>query len=207
MFTDRSQAGVLLAEKLPPQKGSGSYVLGLARGGVVVASRLASKLSILVDVLVVKKIPTPDQPELGLGAVAPDGVFHVNWRLVQARGIDEAYIRTQISELSGKIRQKILMYRKGRKPLVVRHKTIILVDDGAATGATFEAAVKWCKAKKAKNIIAALPVTSREAASRIRPEVDMLVTLEEPKEFDAVGQYYREFPQVTDEEVIELLDT
>lgn len=205
MFTDRSQAGALLAEKLAPYKGSASYVLGLARGGVVVASRVASQLRLPVDVLVVKKIPSPDQPELGLGAVAPDGICHVNWRLAHARGVDEEYIRTENSELNDRIKQKTLLYRKGRKPLVVRDKTVILIDDGAATGATFEAAVSWCRAKKVRTIIAALPVASHDAAARIRPEVNTLVILEEPEQFDAVGQFYTEFPQVSDEEVIELL--
>ena len=204
MFTDRKEAGTLLAKKIT-SKDEGTIVVGLARGGVVVASSFALELSLPLDVLVVKKIPAPDQQELGLGAIAPDGIIQVNWRLAHTRGVDEAHIRTQVSLLSDQIREKILLYRKGRKSFVVRDKTVILVDDGAATGATMEAAIKWCRAKKVKKIVAAIPVVSHEAADHIRPEVDELITLEEPEDFDAVGQFYREFVQITDEEVIELL--
>ena len=205
MFTDRREAGTLLVKKIT-SKDEGTIVVGLARGGVVVASSFALELSLPLDVLVVKKIPAPDQQELGLGAVTPNGIIQVNWCLAHTRGVDEAYIKSVIGNQESVIRQKTLIYRKGKKPLVVRDKTVILVDDGAATGATMEAAIKWCKAKKAKKIVAAIPVVSHEAADHIRPEVDELITLEEPEDFDAVGQFYREFVQVSDEEVIELLN-
>jgi len=205
MFTDRKEAGTSLAEKLVSRISSGPLVLGLARGGVMIAQAVASRLSLPLDVLVVKKIPSPNNPELALGAVAPDGIRLVNWRLAQQQGVDEAYIQSVISNQQSAIRQKTLLYRKGRKPLRVKDKTVIIVDDGAATGATFEVAVKWAEAKGARKIIAALPVAPPDTVARIAPEVDELIVLEAPEHFDAVGQFYRNFDQVSDEEVIQLL--
>ena len=205
MFTDRRQAGMRLAEKLASYKNTSALVVGLARGGVVVAQEVASKLFLPLDVLVVKKISSPHAAELAVGALAPDGVSLVNWRLVTATGVDERYIRTQIRQLADQIKQKTLLYRKGRKPLAVRDKTVILVDDGAATGATFEVAVKWAVAKKARKIVAAIPVTPPDTVARIVPEVSEVVTLETPEDFHSVGQFYRNFDQVEDEEVVQLL--
>lgn len=205
VFTDRVQAGDLLAKKLSPYQGSGAYVLGLARGGMIVASRIANIIAFPLDVLVVKKIPAPGNPELALGAIAPDGVMCIHWKMVNRWGVDETYIRTQISSLNDYIKQKTLVYRKGRKPLMVKDKTVILVDDGAATGATFETAIRWCRAKKAQKIVAAIPASSKEATKRIAPEVSELVTLDVPEDFGSVGQYYRDFRQVEDKEVVKLL--
>lgn len=205
-FTDRQQAGVRLAEKLAPFRGLGDVVLlGLARGGVVVASTVASRFDISADVCVVKKIGSPFDSELAIGAVAPEGVSYVDWRLSNRSGADEHYIRTQTSELNDQIRQKTLLYRKGKKPYQLRDKTVIIVDDGAATGATLEAAIKWLRVKKAKRIVVALPVAPPDVAAKIKPEVSELVVLETPNDFQSVGQYYQKFPQVEDGEVVRLL--
>lgn len=206
-FTDRQQAGERLAEKLATYRGRDAVLLGLARGGVVVASTLASRFHQSADVCVVKKIGSPFDSELAIGAVAPDGVSYVDWRLGHRTGADEKYIRTQISELNDQIRQKILLYRKGKKPYQLRDKTVIIVDDGAATGATLETAVKWLRVKKAKKIVVALPVAAPDVAAKIKPEVSELVVLETPKDFHSVGQYYERFPQVEDGEVIRLLNS
>lgn len=205
VFKDRSQAGVLLAEKLSSYRGTASYVLGLARGGVAVAKTLADNLSLPPDVLVVKKIGAPGQEELAIGALAPDGVSHIDWRFAQRLGVDEAYIKEVISHQSSAIREKTLLYRKGRKPYDFREKTVIIVDDGAATGATIEVVIKWVRKKHAKRIVIALPIAPRALLSKITPEVDELIVLQTPDEFSAVGQFYKDFQQVSDEEVLELL--
>ncbi|MFZ5845018.1 MAG: phosphoribosyltransferase [Patescibacteria group bacterium] len=205
IFRDRQQAGKLLADKLAERPWKNAIVIGLARGGVMVAAQISHKLSFPLDVLVVKKSPSPPNPELALGALAPEGVFVVDWRLTQRLGADEDYIKRQIARLGEEIKQKTLVYRRGKKPLAVKGQTVILVDDGVATGATAQAAIKWCKKKGAAQIGLALPVISPEAVARLRSEVTELVALDTPFDLGAVGQFYKHFEQVTDDEVIELL--
>lgn len=204
-FNNRQHAGTLLAEKLDSDGVRVDIILGLARGGVVVAYDIAKHFNIPLDVLVVKKIPSPHQPEFGLGAIAPDRVFYVDWKMAQRTGVDENYIKSQISELNDQIKRTNLHYRKGKKPFQLKDKTVLLVDDGLATGATMEAALKWVRAKKARRIYAAIPVAPSDIVGKIKPEVEKLVVLETPNKFSAVGQFYKEFPQVTDQEVVELL--
>lgn len=205
IFTDRHSVGLLLVEKLSHYRGSDTVILGLARGGLRVASSLAFGLGVPLDVLVVKKIPAPGQSELAIGALAPDGVSFVDWKFAHRVGADEEYIRTQIRQLADQIKQKTALYRKSKKPLNVRDKTVVIVDDGVATGATLEAAIKWTRKKHARSVIAAIPVMPADTVSKIKPEVDELIVLETPAEFAAVGQFYKDFPQVEDREVIELL--
>lgn len=205
VFDDRESAGILLLEKLSSLRGKDLLVLGLARGGVVVASTIAKGLGSPHDVLVVKKIPAPGQSELAIGALAPDNVSFIDWKFTGRVGADEEYIKSQIANLNLQIKTKIALYRKGAKPLALRDKTVILVDDGVATGATLEAAVKWARKKHARKIIAAIPVMPSDTVGKIAPEVDELIVLETPEDFGAVGQFYRDFPQVEDEEVIEYL--
>lgn len=204
-FTDRKQAGSLLAEKLSSYRGKIAIVLGLARGGVVTARAVADILKLPLDVLVVKKIGAPGQEELAIGALAPDDVSSIDWRFAQSLGVEEAYIKEVVSHQSSVVRGKTLQFRKGKKPYKFREKTVILVDDGAATGSTIEAAIMWLRKKHARKIIVALPVAPKELRSKIAPEVDELVILETPSEFQAVGQFYEHFEQVGDEEVVTLL--
>ena len=205
IFTDRHHAGRLLSEKLTSYRNTSGIVLGLVRGGIVVASEVAQSLHLPLDALVVKKIPSPDEPELGIGALAPDGVSYVDWRLAHRVGADEDYINGQTRMLNDVIREKLILYRRGKKPMKIRGKVIILVDDGVATGATFEAAVKWVRKKKAEKIVAAIPVAPQEILVKMRPEVHELVVIEEATDLHAVGQFYESFPQVEDGEVIALL--
>ena len=207
VLNDRHQAGVQLGQKLSSYRGTASSILGLARGGVAVARTLADELQIPLDVLVVKKIGVPGQEELALGALAPDRVCSIDWRFAQRLGVDEDFVKSQIAILNDQIKQKTLLYRKGRKPYRFREKTVILVDDGAATGATMEVAIKWLRKKHAKKIVVALPVVPKELLPKIVPEVDSLVVLETPEEFRSVGQFYKDFRQITDEEVVSLLST
>lgn len=205
ILKDRHQAGVLLAEKLSSHRETGAIILGLARGGVVTARALAEALHLPLDVLVVKKIGAPGEAELAIGALAPEGVPFIDWRFAQRLGVEEGFIKSQIPNLNDQITKKTLLYRKGKKQYKLQDKTVILVDDGAATGATLEAAISWLRKKHAKKIIVALPVAPKELLPKIAPEADELFILETPENFSAVGQYYENFPQVSDEEVVELL--
>lgn len=205
IFADRIEAGEKLCQKLSSFSGSNALILGLPRGGMVVASVISHTLGLPLDVLVVKKIPSLGNPELALGALAPDNVSTVDWKLSHSVGADEHYIRTQISELNDQIKQKTLLYRKGRPPLAVKDKIIIIVDDGAATGATVEASIKWLRKKNAKKIVVALPTAPPEVIGKIRPEVSECIVLDTPRDFSAVGQFYKNFSQVEDSDVVKLL--
>lgn len=205
LFKDRYQTGTLLAQKLSAYRGTSALVVGLPRGGIVVAAQVARELSLPLDILVVKKIPSPLSPEFAIGALAPDGVSIVHWTAVHQSGADEDYINQEINSLSQHIREKMVLYRRRRKPLTVKGKAVILVDDGAATGATMEVAILWCRRKKAKKIVVVLPVAPPEFVIKVKPEVNELVVLETPEGFSAVGQFYENFEQVSDEEVVELL--
>ncbi len=180
-------------------------MLGLARGGVVTARAVADTLTLPLDVLVVKKIGAPGEAELAIGALGPDGVSFIDRRFAEMLGVDEDYIKSQITRLNEHIRQKTLLYRRGKKPYKFAEKTVILVDDGAATGATIEAAIKWLRKKHAQKIVVALPVAPKELFPKIAPEAYEVVILETPEAFGAVGQFYESFGQVTDEAVIPLL--
>ncbi len=205
MFVNRIEAGKRLGERLINYQGMQGLVIGLSRGGVVVAKEVAKKLSLPCDVLVVKKLSGSGDPELAIGAVAPDGVSMIDAELAHIVGLAKQHLQKVIKEKSALVKQKTQLYRKGRVPLVVKDKTIIIVDDGAATGATMEVAVKWLKRKHAHRIIAALPVAPSDIIRKLQPEVDELIVLETPDEFGSVGQFYQHFNQVEDEEVIQLL--
>ncbi len=205
LFKDRYQAGILLASKLAAYQGSSARVLGVARGGIVVAKAIVQTLHMPLDVLVVKKLASPHNPEYAIGAVAPDSVSLIYWSAAHRVGVDERYVQESIRDKSHLIRQQTLKYRKGRKPLDISDKTIIVVDDGAATGATMEVAIRWLRAKHARTICVALPVASEEATRRLSPEVDSCIVYDTVKDLSAVGAFYESFPQVTDEEVIRIL--
>ncbi len=207
IFDNREEAGYTLAHKLSLYKKEHPLILGLARGGSVVAKAIAEDLSLPCDVLVVKKIPSPFNPELGIGALAPGFVSYVDWKFAQRLGVDEEYVTSWIRQLADHIRQKIHVYRKGKKPLRLFEKTVILTDDGAATGATIRAAILWLRKKHAKKIILALPVAPLDCIERMRHMVHEVIVLETPHDFSAVGQFYKDFHEVSDEEVVELVHT
>ncbi len=207
VFSDRTHAGHLLALKLSSYKKEYPLVIGLARGGSVVAKAIAEDLSLPCDVLVVKKIPSPFNPELGIGALAPDSVSYVDRKFAQRLGVDGEYVTSQIRQLTDHIRQKAHGYRKGKKPFRLFEKTVILTDDGAATGATIRAAILWLRKKHAKKIILALPVAPLDCIERMRHMVHEVIVLETPHDFSAVGQFYKDFHEVSDEEVVELVHT
>jgi predicted phosphoribosyltransferase len=203
-FRDRRHAGRLLGERLAHLRGRDAVVLGLVRGGVVVAAEIARKLDAPLDVIVARKLGAPFQPELAIGAVARGARF-VDDEMVQMLGIswrelDE--ITADAMEQVGRYEEK---FRQGRPAEPIAGRTAIVVDDGLATGATARAAVRALRQQRPDRIVLAVPACAAESAKRLEPEVDELVCLARPRGFLAVGHWYEDFEQVKDEEVEALL--
>lgn len=206
MFDSREQAGKLLADKLFFSKDkSDIIVLGIPRGGVVVAKVVAQELKKPLDIIVTKKIGAPENPELAIGAVGPGKTVFWDDDLCQKLGMTKEIKSHEliIKNREREAREKIL--RGNKQTLNLKNKTAILVDDGVATGATALAAYQFLKKMRAKKIILATPVIAKDTFLNIKRYFDEVIFLEKPEEFYAVGEFYREFPQVEDEEVIELL--
>ena len=209
-----------MAERLKNTKAD--LVLGIPRGGVVVARQVADELDLPLDIVVTRKIGAPGQEELALGAVDPDGEVVWDEALLTQLDLSTGGLELRIKEEREELERREKLYRQGRKPLDVENKTVILVDDGMATGSTTLAAVKYLKRHGAK-VILAIPVASQEALDKVTSElashpergdsrvegsrfgVNKVIVLEIPEYFQAVGQFYYEFLPVLDEEVIQLL--
>ena len=205
MFEDREEAGYVLSQKLAHfKKKKYVIVLGIPRGGVVVAKVIAENLQLTLDIVVTKKIGAPNQEELAIGAVGPEGVIVLDSKLINDLQVDNEYIEVKAREKSDEIVERLIKFR-GTKDLDLKNKTAILVDDGIATGATVEAAVNYLRKKEVGNIVLAVPVAPKSTIAKFEKLVDKLIVLNSPVAFNSVGQYYRNFPQVTDEEVLRFL--
>ncbi len=202
IFKDRIAVGELLANRLKHTKAD--IVLGIPRGGVVVASVVARQLNLPLDIIVTRKIGAPFQEELALGAVDPDGEVVWDQELLDELKIKPEDLKQKIDAEMKELKRREKLYRQGRAPLNVSGKTVILTDDGMATGSTTLAAAKYLKRHGAK-IILAIPVTSSDALKKIEDSVESSVILQIPGNFQAVGQFYHKFEPVSDEEVIQYL--
>lgn len=205
-FNDRSEAGRQLAEKLIQYKKSpNTLVLGLPRGGVITASEVAEHLHLPLDIISARKISAPHNPELAIGAVTETGQGYFNQELINYLGITASYLKTATEKEVLEAQRRLKTYRQNRPPLVLENKIVILVDDGMATGATMKAAVQSVKSSGAMKVIVAVPVSSYETFEEIKQEVDEAITIALPIPFYAVGEFYRDFSQTTDNDVITLL--
>lgn len=208
MFRDRAEAGRALATRLMGFAGRGDVVvLALPRGGVVVGNEVALALNAPLDVFVVRKLGTPGQPELAMGAIASGGVIVLNPDVVHGLNISDELIRAVAAREQQELDRREHEYRGNRPPLPLRQQAVILVDDGLATGSTMRAAVAAVRDCDPASIVVAVPVAAAPTCNELRSqsEVDHVVCLATPDHFQAVGQWYREFPQVSDEQVRELL--
>lgn len=204
-FTDRVAAGRELAGLLRQyEQQPDVMVLGLPRGGVPVAFEIAQSLHAPLDVMIVRKLGAPGQPELAIGAVASGGVTVINEGILAWFKDSKAIERAEATEHL-ELERRERAYRGGRPPLTAKDRTVILVDDGAATGATMRAAVRAARKLQARKIVVALPVASTEAHQMLCREADETICIGTPLEFYAVGQWYQEFAQTTDKEVTDLL--
>lgn len=207
LFRDRSDAGARLAAQLGHYKGKKRVVIVLAlpRGGVVTGSSIAAFLNCPLDVLVVRKIGFPGEPEVAVGAVSETGAVFLNEEVLSSYGISGDYLKEEISRQKEVIRRRVSLYREGCGPPDVKGKTAILVDDGAATGATMKAAILSARAACAGRVVVAVPVAAPEVAAEFRKLADDFVCLETPEGFLAVGEYYGDFSEVTDDDVVRIL--
>ena len=206
MFEDRVDAGRRLAERLVHLRGDGVVVLGLPRGGVPVAFEVASALGAPLDVIIVRKLGVPFQPELGMGAIGEGNVRVVDEDVIRRAGITQAEIAAVEARERTELERRAQRFRGDHSPVPLSGRTAVVIDDGIATGSTARAACQVARAQGAAKVILAVPVAPRGWESRIGSDADELVSLATPESFFAIGQFYDDFSQTTDEEVVDCLE-
>jgi predicted phosphoribosyltransferase len=205
-FRDRTEAGRLLAKELTDLRGDkNAIVLGLPRGGVVVAYEVAQVLQLPLDVYITRKIGAPYNPELAIGAVASDGTVFLDHELIHRMGVSDDYVQAETKRQRKEIERRLTAYRGSRPEPDLKDKTVLLVDDGVATGATTLATLRAIKQRKPAQLILAVPVGPADTIQMLAQEADRVVCLYTPDIFWAVGAFYAVFNQTSDEEVIRLL--
>jgi len=205
MFIDRRHAGQELGRALHRYSGTDPIVLALPRGGVPIGREVASALDAELDVLIVRKLGAPNNPEFAIGAVGEGGAVVLDEQTVVSMHMDDATLERIVTEARREIDRRVDAYRRGRSLPSLAGRTVIIVDDGLATGSTAAAAVEVIKSLGAEHIVLAVPTGSHQAVTLLRDRCDEVVCLEEPPWFGSVGAQYESFPQVSDEEVLALL--
>jgi predicted phosphoribosyltransferase len=205
MFADRKDAAQQLASKLKDLKLCDPVVLAIPRGGVVTGDVLARELDAELDIILSRKLRAPFQPELAIGAVGEDGEVYLNRYFEQPITIDKAYLEEERQRQVDSIEQRKKLFRAGREHLSLTGRSVILTDDGIATGSTMIAAIRVVKASKPRELIVAVPVAPRRQVEDFRKLCDRFVCLETPDDFQAVGGFYASFETVEDEKVVQLL--
>ncbi len=206
-FRNRSDAGSQLAAALQHYRKQQPVVLALPRGGVPVAAEVSAALGAPLDLIIVRKIGVPMQPELAMGAIAEGAppIIVRNEDVISLVGITNAEFKVVCDHERMEIERRRSRYLGGRAPIAVDGRTAILIDDGIATGATVRAAMLAVRARKPKKLVLAVPVAPPSTIEALRDDVDEIVCLEAPVRFDAIGAFYRDFGQVDDQEVVEIL--
>lgn len=203
MFKDRTDAGEQLAEKLKEYaENKDVIVLGIPRGGVVVASVVSKALHLPLDVIIIKKIGFPGQEEFAIGATGPE-ISHIDQNKIKEYRIDEKTLETELAQKQKEAKERYDFLSKGRTPESLKNKIVIIIDDGIATGETMKLAVQIIKKHSPKKIIVAIPVASEQSLDEL--EADEIVSVLKPKDLSAIGQFYSDFSQVEDSEVKEIL--
>ncbi len=200
-FRDRGEAGRLLARRLRDLQRHRPVVLGLPRGGMPVAAEVARALGAPLDVLVVRKLGCPWQPELGFGAIGEDGVCVLNDDLVRTLRLSSGEIAEVAARERAELDRRVLRYRGDRPPVDLQGRTVIVVDDGVATGSAAKAAVELVRRRGAGHVVVAVPVASTHAIRELATMADGVVCLESSETFGAIGEFYDDFTQTSDEEV------
>ncbi|BAF71949.1 phosphoribosyltransferase [Sulfurovum sp. NBC37-1] len=203
MFKDRKDAGRKLAIALQKYKDTDTLVLAIPRGGVELGCEVAQALHCDFSLLICRKLPYPNNPESGFGAIAEDGSLYIN--TLAASFVPQSEIDRIIQEQAGEIQRRIAKLRDGQPLPQIKGRTVILIDDGIAMGSTMHAAVTLCRKQEAAKIVIAVPVAGREAIEEFSRLVDEIVVLESPRDFHAVAQVYENWYDVSDAEVLELI--
>ena len=204
MFSDRIDAGKQLGKKLEFLKKQNPLILAIPRGGIVIADAIASFLGCKLDIIVSRKIGAPHNQELAIGAVLHDGSYFPNNEVVKMLQVTQNYINLEKSIQMKEIERRLINYR-GSMQYNLENKIIVIVDDGIATGATILVVALWVKKQKPKKVIIAVPVGSKDSIQKLREIADEVVVLHAPDFFNAVGEFYKDFEQVEDETVLEIM--
>jgi putative phosphoribosyl transferase len=208
LFRDRVDAGRQLAARLTEFAGRQDVVvLGLPRGGIPVAHEVATLLGVPLDVFLVRKLGVPGQSELAMGAIASGGVEVLSHEMIRDLGIPQALVVQVAVKERVELERRDSLYRAGRAAAIVEGRTVLLIDDGVATGSTMEAGIVALRHLAPARLVVAVPVGARETCERLRSIADQVVCVATPVPFEAVGAWYEEFSQTTDDEVIRLLGT
>lgn len=205
-FPDRNEAGRRLAAELRPYAVEAPIILALPRGGVPVAYEVARALGGQLDVWVVRKIGVPWHPELGVGAVAEDGYVYLNQDILDNIGLSGPSLAQAIEQQRHEVEERVVKFRAGHPRPVLRDRTVIIVDDGIATGGTVRAAIRSIRSQRPRTLVLAVPVAAASVAATLASEVDRLVCLRTPRDLYAIGLWYDDFSQVPDQEVVALLE-
>jgi putative phosphoribosyl transferase len=218
IFQDRIDAGKRLAKKLSwlkqeqlkeerDRRQQSIVILAIPRGGIIIGNVIATELDAKLDIIVSRKIGAPDNPELAIGAVMPDGSYFLNQRLVNMLNVPQDYIKIQAHEQIKEIDRRLMAYRGSKEyDNEFEGKAVVLVDDGIATGATMTASAKWIKNKQqCKRIVIAVPVAPAEILDDLNQVADEVIVLYTPEPFIAIGRFYQDFAQVSDNEVKEIM--
>ena len=206
MFADRTEAGRRLAAALAERGGDPDVVLAVPRGGLPVGRVVADHLGVPLDVVAAKKLGAPGNPELAVGAAASDGSVWLNDSLIASLGVDDDYLAAERERAAATAREKAASYRGDRPPLDLSGLTVLVVDDGVATGATVRACVAAVRNARADSVVVGVPVAPPDTVRELDALADGVVAVEQPASFRGVGGAYRSFPQVTDEAARSLLD-
>jgi putative phosphoribosyl transferase len=204
-FRDRREAGRRLAERLSGLQTSSPLILGLPRGGVPVAFEVADALGAPLDVLVVRKLGVPFQPELGMGAVGEDGVRVLNQDVLRQARVSDAQLAEVEARERAAVEERAKRLRRGRPAIPLAGRTVVIVDDGLATGGTARAAVRVARARGAERVVLAVPVAPPETVAALRADADDVIAVETPEPFFAIGGWYTDFSPTQDQEVVDLL--
>ncbi len=204
-FRDREEAGRLLAQELSQLRGREVVVLGIPRGGVIVARELARELEAELDIVLARKLRSPGYEELAMGSIAEDGKIFLNEDVVRDLRVTGGYIQQEKARQLAEIGRRAGLFRRVRPKVILENKTVVVTDDGVATGATTQAALWAVRLERPGKLIAALPVGPEETVRRLSKDVDEMICLRTPPLFGAVGQFYLRFSPVEDAEVLRIL--
>lgn len=205
-FRDRQDAGRKLAAKLAGYASQDPIILALPRGGVPVGYEVARALRAPLDVWVVRKVGVPWHPELGVGAVCEGGYLYLSREILDQVGLSEEKLSGVITRERAEVEQRVKKFRGHRPPPPLRGRTVIVVDDGIATGGTVRVALRALRAEQPGKLVLAVPVAAADTVDRLMPEVDQIVSLLAPRDLYAIGLWYEDFQQVSDDEVVRLLE-